>query len=90
MIDFSKGVKDDGKHQHYNKDGIWYAIVPDTSDEIKNEVASYLAEHPEALVPEPEPPEPIAEQKAMVKAAKDEAKEWELDKAWLRAQRKKG
>jgi hypothetical protein len=54
-----------------------------------SEVEAYLAEHPEALVPEPKPPEPTAEQKAARKAMDDEAKEKELDLKYIRELRKK-
>jgi hypothetical protein len=53
-----------------------------------DEISAYLAEHPEALVPEPVPPEPSMEMKAMAKAASDEADEIALDMAWVREQRK--
>jgi hypothetical protein len=52
-------------------------------------VEAYLAEHPEALVPEPLPPKPGAEEKKTRKDAEDEAKELELDRKWIREQRKK-
>ena len=64
MIDFEKGIVWDGKYRLYHSVGKWYAIVDDTPSEIKAEVESYLASHPEALVDEPAPPEPTAEQKA--------------------------
>jgi hypothetical protein len=54
------------------------------------EVEAYLAEHPEALVPEPKPPEPSVQEKAAMKALSDEASEVALDMAWLRQQRLKG
>lgn len=38
------------------------SVLKDSDEGIK--VTAYLAEHPEALVDEPKPPEPTAEQKA--------------------------
>jgi hypothetical protein len=52
-------------------------------------VESYLAEHPEALIDEPNPPEPTPEEIAAREAWEDEAREHELDLQWIRAQRKK-
>lgn len=56
-------------------------------------VETYLSKHPEALIDEPKPPEPSAEEKAARKVLDDEAKAAALDKkwldAWVREQRKK-
>jgi len=67
-----------------------YQATKDYCPDIFSEVEAYLVVHPEALIPEPLPPEPSAEHKKAMKDIEDEAKEWELDKAWIRAQRKKG
>jgi hypothetical protein len=57
---------------YYKKDGYYYelndGIVPvwkgneASNSEKFAEVEAYLAEHPEALIDEPKPPEPTAEQ----------------------------
>jgi hypothetical protein len=54
-----------------------------------NDVEAYLAEHPEALIDEPKPPEPSAAEKKAHKDIDDESKELELDRQWIREQRKK-
>jgi hypothetical protein len=69
-------------------DGMYQARL-DSAINIEM-VKSYLAEHPEALVPEPMPPEPSVQEKAAMKAISDEAAEVDLDMTWLRQQRLKG
>jgi hypothetical protein len=85
------------KEAYKRKDGTYvvdgYHVCPKEIDPIGKydiaEVSAYLAEHPEALIPEPKPPEPSAEEKKARKDIDDEAKELELDKQWIRDQRKK-
>lgn len=70
-----------------------YHVCPKSIDPLGqydiSEVESYLTDHPDALIDEPKPPKPSAEEKAKRKAAEDEAKEAELDRKWIREQRKK-
>ena len=54
-----------------------------------SEIVAYLAEHNLKAIPEPKPPELSAEEKVARKALDDEAKEAELDRKWVREQRKK-
>jgi hypothetical protein len=63
MIDYMKPVfrrSDDTYVITYR--GYPYHVL--TSDPLYKVVESYLAEHPEALAPEPKPPEPTEEEKA--------------------------
>lgn len=65
-------------NSHFHPTGAWYRVPADDSD-LKSEVESYLAEHPEALVPEPVPPEPSAEELAARRIQELKSKLYDID-----------
>jgi hypothetical protein len=70
-------------------DGKPYSVTKESNPENWETITAYLAEHPEALVPEPQPPEPSVGELSKMKSVQDEAKELDLDMKWIREQRKK-
>ena len=83
MIDYTQPIysRHDGTYVA-TVNGYPYHIIE--GDLLKAEVESYLAEHPEALVPEPAPPEPTAEQIEAARVAGIRAKLDELDRKAVR------
>jgi hypothetical protein len=89
MIDYKKGVilLASGWYQVV-RDGLPVAFDPAVHPKEVAEIKAYLAEHPEALIPEPQPPEPTPEEIAAAEEARIEAEETEKDRAFYRAFRK--
>jgi len=74
----------DGSYQ-FGSGGSSYGLSVD--DPFNAEVQAYLAEHPEALVPEPVPPEPTAEELKAQRIAEIKAELAALDVKSIRPMR---
>lgn len=83
MIDYTAPIysRPDGTYVA-TVNGYPYHIID--GDPLKDEVESYLAKHPEALIPEPVPPEPSAEELERIRVAGIQAQLDALDRKAIR------
>lgn len=84
MIDINKGIIQSGQFLKVCLNGNWCNINMQEYPEAWAEVTAYLASHPEALVPEPVPPPPSAEELKARRVAEIKAEILALDAATIR------
>jgi hypothetical protein len=84
VIDKTKPIleRPDGTKVVTLENGYPYHVIE--GDPINDELDAYLAKHPEALIPEPQPPKPSAEELAAREAAQAQAEINELERKAIR------